>query len=83
MNLWGHIIKHKNNKDVAYQVIKCFDEGHKVKLEVDVLNQGYVTTWSHTVQLKLEIAKENYGEWLQCLEPHNKCIRYSKWKSIV
>lgn len=83
MNLYNQIIKHERNLDVAYLVNKFYDVGHKMKLKVMVVNQGYVTTIPLNVNLNIEIKKEDYWKWHMCKEPHQKCIRYAEWKRII
>lgn len=83
MNLKNRIIKHTRNKDVCYDVLKCFDAGHKVKLKVEVLNMGYVESYRLNISINIVIMKEDYGNWHMCIEPSADCLRYVEWKRLV
>lgn len=83
MNLYGRIIKHQSNKDIAYLVDKCYDVGHKVKLKVSVINMGHKVTIPTRFHFNIVIRKENYWRWHVCLDPYDRCIRYAEWKAIV
>jgi len=82
MTLWGAIIKHERNMDVCYDVIKCFDVGHKLKLKVQVINMGFVSSYYLNIQLNIEILKTDLPNWYEVEDKTAKCLRYAKWSKL-
>ena len=82
MNLYGKIIKHKEFKDVCFEVRKSFDVGHKVKLNGEWINMGFVKSYHIGVRQNLVILKEDYSNWLYCVNSQIECLRNAEWKPI-
>lgn len=79
MNLTYQTIKHERFKDVAFYVQTHYEVNDKHLLGGYWINQGFVESW---IIEKDIIILDNFNEWLICETPEDKCIRYSKWKSI-
>ncbi len=68
--------------DVCYRVIKCFDAGNRLKLKVEVINQGFVESYRLGIDLKFEVLKSDLRNWLICNEPMATCLRYVEWRKV-
>lgn len=83
MNLRNKIIKHTNAMDVCYDVVKCFDVGHKLKLKAQIVNQAYAKSYHLNIEIKIEIYKEDLCNWHVCMQPEVACLRYAEWRRLV
>jgi len=86
MRLKGQTIKHKKYRDVAFQVVNCFDAGKKLKIKGYWVNQACVKTyimWLSAPKLdKIEIKKEDVKDWLFSGNPNAVCIRNEPWLQL-
>lgn len=83
MTLFNRVIKHERSIDVCYEVVKCFDAGHKLRLTTQVINQAFVKSYYINVKLKFDILKSQLNEWLVCNEHDPICYRNAAWRTLA
>ena len=76
-------IKHKNNMDVCYKVLRIlnFDESSTLKVKSILCNQGFDATYViEPKPVTLKLKKSDVKNWLYF---HNNdsliCVRYGNW----
>lgn len=84
IKLSNKFIKHKQFKDVCFQVEKVFELPHKLKIKGNWINQGFTNSWILIQRKNIIILKEDYKDWEYCLNSNDhSCLRYCDWKSII
>lgn len=69
------IIRHKRFLDVCFEVS---DEGSN-GVTGWWINMGYTKSW-YIERALIQI--DNVRDWEKCLDPHIRCLRNARWKSL-
>lgn len=83
----GRLIKHKDNVDVAFMVLKSWDfpESSKYKIKGFWINLGFTAKGGWRISnsnVTIKIQKSRINEWQLCVD-EKPILRESEWKSIA
>jgi len=82
LKLFEKIIRHENNMDVCYLVVKCYESAFRYYIKAEILNMGYESTYSLGIHCRIKIDKEDIHKWWICNDPYAQCVRYAEWQVL-
>lgn len=82
MNLYGRVIRHKNNMDVCYYITKSNDIKGLMILKAEIVNMNYVKSILLNIKCKIKIKSEERKDWLICAKMEVPCLRYTEWRAL-